>query len=40
MAAQPKYLEELRERAVKMAFEVREGKGRHGEIVRLSRPFL
>jgi hypothetical protein len=33
MAAQPKYPEELRERAVKMAFEVREweGKGRHGE---------
>lgn len=31
MAAQPKYPEELRERAVKMAFEVREreGKGRH-----------
>jgi len=42
MAAQPKYPEELRERAVKMAFEVREreAKGRHREIVRISRPFL
>jgi len=38
MAAQRKYPEELRERAVKMVFEVRErdGKG-HGEIVRIGR---
>jgi transposase len=38
MAAQRKYPEELRERAVKMVFEVREreGKGR-GEIARIAR---
>ncbi len=38
MAAQRKYPEELRERAVKMVFEVRErdGKG-HGEIARVAR---
>jgi transposase len=38
MAAQRKYPEELRERAVKMVFEVRErdGKG-HGEIARVGR---
>ena len=36
MAAQRKYPEELRERAVKMVFEVRErdGKG-HGELARM-----
>ena len=36
MAAQRKYPEELRERAVKMVFEVRErdGKG-HGELARV-----
>ena len=36
MAAQRKYPEELRERAVKMVFEVRErdGKG-HGELARI-----
>ena len=35
MAAQRKYPDELRERAVKMVFEVRErdGKG-HGELAR------
>ncbi len=38
MAAQRKYPDELRERAVKMVFEVRErdGKG-HGEIARIAR---
>ena len=38
MAAQRKYPEELRERAVKMVFEVREqaGKG-HGELARVGR---
>ena len=38
MPAQRKYPEELRERAVKMVFEVRErdGKG-HGEIARIAR---
>jgi transposase-like protein len=38
MAAQRKYPEELRERAIKMVFEVRErdGKG-HGEIARAAR---
>jgi transposase len=38
MAAQRKYPEELRDRAVKMVFEVRErdGKG-HGEIARVAR---
>ena len=41
MAAQRKYPEELRERAVKMVFEVRErGEKGHAEIVRISRPFL
>ena len=36
MAAQKKYLDELRERAVKMVFEIRErdGKG-HGELARV-----
>ena len=36
MAAQRKYPEELRERAVKMVFEIRErdGKG-HGELARI-----
>jgi transposase len=38
MAAQRKYPEELRERAVKMAFEVREREGKgHGEIARIAR---
>jgi transposase len=38
MPAQRKYPEELRERAVKMVFEVRdrEGKG-HGELARIGR---
>ena len=38
MAAQRKYPDELRERAVKMVFDIRErdGKG-HGEIVRVAR---
>jgi len=38
MAAQPKCPEELRERAVKMVFEIRErdGKG-HGELARVGR---
>jgi transposase len=38
MSAQRKYPEELRERAVKMVFEVRDrdGKG-HGEIARVAR---
>jgi transposase len=38
MAAQRKYPEELRERAVKMVFEVREREGKgHGEIARIAR---
>src|SRR4029453_3065886 len=38
MAAQRKYPEELRERAVKMEFEVREREGKgHGEIARIAR---
>ena len=38
MAAQRKYPEELRERAVKMVFEVREREGKgHGELARISR---
>lgn len=38
MSAQRKYPEELRERAVKMVFEIRErdGKG-HGELARVGR---
>jgi transposase len=38
MAAQKKYLDELRERAVKIVFEIRErdGKG-HGELARVGR---
>ena len=38
MAAQRKYPEELRERAVKLVFEIRErdGKG-HGELARVGR---
>ena len=38
MVAQRKYPEELRERAVKMVFEIRErdGKG-HGELARVGR---
>ena len=38
MAAQRKYLDELRERAVRMVLEIRErdGKG-HGEISRVAR---
>ena len=38
MAAQRKYPDELRERAVKMVFEIRErdGKG-HGEMARVGR---
>jgi transposase len=38
MAAQRKYPEELRERAVKMVFEIRERDGRgHGELARVGR---
>ena len=38
MAAQRKYPEELRERAVKMVFEVREREGKgHGELARIAR---
>ena len=38
MAAQRKYPEELRERAVKMVFEVREREGKgHGELARIGR---
>jgi len=38
MAAQRKYPEELRERAVKMMLEVREREGKgHGEIARIGR---
>jgi len=37
MAAQKKYPDELRERAVKMLFEVREREGRgHGELARVA----
>jgi transposase len=36
MAAQRKYPDELRERAVKMLFEVREREGKgHGELARV-----
>ena len=38
MAAQRKYPDELRERAVKMVFEVREREGKgHGELARVAR---
>ena len=38
MAAQRKYPEELRERAVKMVFEIRERDGNgHGELARVGR---
>jgi transposase len=38
MAAQKKYLDELRERAVRMLFEVREREDRgHGELARVAR---
>ena len=38
MAAQKKYPDELRERAVKMVLEVREREGKgHGELVRVAR---
>jgi transposase len=38
MAAQRKYPEELRERAVRMVLEVREREGKgHGEIARIGR---
>jgi transposase len=38
MAAQRKYPDELRERAVKMVFEVREREGKgHGELARIGR---
>jgi len=38
MAAQRMYPEELRERAVKMVFEVREREGKgHGRIARIAR---
>jgi transposase len=38
MAAQRKYPEELRERAVKMVLEIREREGKgHGEISRVAR---
>ena len=38
MVAQRKYPEELRERAVKMVFEVREREGKgHGELARIGR---
>ena len=37
MAAQRKYPDELRERAVRMLFEVREREGRgHGELARVA----
>ena len=37
MPAQRKYPEELRERAVKMVFEVREREGKgHGELARVA----
>ena len=36
MAAQKKYPDELRERAVKLLFEVREREGKgHGELARV-----
>jgi len=39
MAAQRKYPDELRERAVKMLFEVREREGKgHGELCRSYSP--
>jgi transposase len=38
MAVQRKYPDELRERAVKMVFEVREREGKgHGELARIAR---
>ena len=38
MAAQRKYPEELRERAVKMVLEIREREGKgHGELARVGR---
>ena len=38
MTAQRKYPDELRERAVKMRFEVREREGKgHGELARVAR---
>ena len=38
MAAQKKYPDELRERAVKMVLEIREREGKgHGELVRVAR---
>ena len=38
MPAQRKYPDELRERAVKMVFEVREREGKgHGELARIGR---
>jgi transposase len=38
MAAQKKYPDELRERAVRMLFEVREREGKgHGELARVAR---
>jgi transposase len=38
MAAQRKYPEDLRERAVKMVLEIREREGKgHGEIARIAR---
>ena len=38
MAAQQKYPDELRERAVKMVLEIREREGKgHGEIARVAR---
>ena len=38
MAAQKKYPDELRERAVKMVFEIRERDGKvHGELARVGR---
>jgi hypothetical protein len=41
MAAQKKYPDELRERAVKMLFEVREREGKgHGELARYYSPGL
>jgi transposase len=41
MAAQKKYPDELRERAVKMLFEVREREGKgHGELARVARQIV
>jgi transposase len=38
MAVQKKYPDELRERAVKMIFEIREREGKgHGELARVAR---